>query len=66
MTNSPLPPRLRPLFAFGVAMNWAMVLAGPLWAVPQFGEAGWLWTGVIVFIAVFNTWRLFRQRWEDS
>ncbi|MSQ09445.1 MAG: hypothetical protein EXR52_00340 [Dehalococcoidia bacterium] len=60
------PPRLRPLFVLGVVINWAMVLAGPFWAVPTIGDDGWLFTAFMAVIASVNTYRLSRQRWQDE
>jgi hypothetical protein len=45
------------LTILGIVMSFALIYAGIVWAIPQFGIFGVVWTVVIVVILLVNVWR---------
>ncbi|HEX5823950.1 MAG TPA: hypothetical protein VFY18_05750 [Candidatus Limnocylindrales bacterium] len=50
------------LGAFGLAVNFLMIGIGVLWAIPQLGAFGFVWTLFAIFITVSNVRRVIAKR----
>lgn len=60
MSSPKIRHRLKLMHVVGMLVSIGVVIYGFLWAIPNLGVYGFVWTGLMLVIAAINLYRLIR------